>query len=62
VNLVSIQRLFALAMAAGLLAFILHIALQRHQYQVAGIVICLFSAYVAINAWLFVRLRKPGKR
>jgi hypothetical protein len=61
VNFVSVQRVFALAMAAALLLFILNIALQRHQYQVAAIVICVFSAYVAINAWIFVRMRKSGK-
>jgi len=61
VNFVSIQRVFTLVMAAGLLVFILNIALHRHQYQVAAIVICVFSAYVTINAWLFLRFRKSGK-
>jgi hypothetical protein len=62
VNFVSVQRVFALLMAAALLLFILNIALQRHQYQVAAIVISVFSAYVAINVWLYVRMRKSGKR
>lgn len=61
-NFVSVQRVFALLMAAALLLFILNIALQRHQYQVAAIVISVFSAYVAINVWLYVRMRKSGKR
>lgn len=51
----------ALLMALAMAMFIVPIAVQRHQLIVAAIVICAFSAYVAFNAWLFVRMRKSGK-
>lgn len=55
------QRVMALLMALAMAIFIVPIAVQRHQLIIAAIVICAFSAYVAFNAWLFVRMRKSGK-
>lgn len=51
----------ALLMAAAMLFFIVPIAMQRHQYVIAAIVVSAFSAYIAFNAWLFVRMRRSGK-
>lgn len=55
------QRVMALLMAAAMLFFIVPIAMQRHQYVIAAIVVSAFSAYIAFNAWLFVRMRRSGK-
>ena len=60
-NFVAIQRVFALLMAAAMLIFIVPIAVQRHQMIIAALVVCAFSAYVAFNAWWFLRMRKSGK-
>lgn len=60
-NFVPVQRIFALLMALAMLIFIVPIAMQRHQFIIAAIVICAFSAYIAFNAWLFLRMRKSGK-
>jgi hypothetical protein len=61
VNFVPFQRVMALLMALAMAVFIVPIAVQRHQLVIAAIVICAFSAYIAFNAWLFVRMRKSGK-
>lgn len=56
-----LQRVLALLMALAMLVFIVPIALQRHQLVIAAVVVCAFSAYVAFNAWWFVRVHKSGK-
>lgn len=60
-SFVPVQRIFALLMALAMLIFIVPIAVQRHQFVIAAIVVCAFSAYIAFNAWLFVRMRRSGK-
>ena len=60
-SFVPFQRVMALLMALAMAVFIVPIAVQRHQFIIAAIVICAFSAYIAFNAWLFVRMRKSGK-
>lgn len=60
-SFVPVQRIFALLMALAMLVFIVPIAVQRHQFVIAAIVVCAFSAYIAFNAWLFVRMRRSGK-
>lgn len=60
-SFVPVQRIFALLMALAMLVFIVPIAVQRHQFVIAAIVVCAFSAYMAFNAWLFVRMRRSGK-
>lgn len=60
-SFVPVQRIFALLMAFGMLVFIVPIAMQRHQFVIAAIVICAFTAYITFNAWLFVRMRRSGK-
>jgi hypothetical protein len=61
VSFVPVQRIMALLMAAAMLVFIVPIAVQRHQFVIAAIVICAFSAYIAFNAWWFLRMRRSGK-
>jgi hypothetical protein len=61
VNFVPFQRAFALLMALAMCVFIVPIAVQRHQFVIAALVVCAFSAYIAFNAWLFMRMRKSGK-
>jgi hypothetical protein len=61
VSFVPFQRVFALLMALAMLVFIVPVAVQRHQYIIAAIVICAFSAYIAFNAWWYLRMRRSGK-
>ncbi|HEY9179160.1 MAG TPA: hypothetical protein VIO32_00470 [Candidatus Baltobacteraceae bacterium] len=56
------QRVLSLLMALAMLFFIVPLAVQRHQLIIAAIVVCAFSAYIAINAWLFVRMRRSRKQ
>lgn len=51
----------ALLMAIAMLVFIVPVAVQRHQFVIAAIVICTFTAYITFNAWWFLRMRKSGK-
>lgn len=50
-----------LLMAVGLMVFIVGISVQRHQLLIALIVVSAFCAYLAFNAWIFVRMRKSRK-
>lgn len=50
-----------LLMAVGLMVFIIGIAVQRHQPIIAALVISAFSAYLAFNVWIFVRMRNSRK-
>ena len=60
-NFVSFQRAMTLLMAAGLMVFVIGLALQRHQYPLIAIVIAVFVLYIAFNVWLFRRVRNSGK-
>ena len=60
-NALVLQRVLALLMALAMLIFIVPIAVQRHQLIIAAVVVCAFSAYIAFNAWWFLRMRKSGK-
>jgi hypothetical protein len=61
VSFFPIQRVLALFMALAMCIFIVPIAVQRHQLVIAALVVCAFSAYIAFNAWLFLRMHKSGK-
>jgi hypothetical protein len=61
VSFFPFQRIMALLMAAAMLLFIVPIAMNRHQYVIAAIVISAFSAYIAFNAWWWLRMRRSGK-
>jgi hypothetical protein len=61
VSFFPVQRVMALLMAVAMAVFIVPIAVQRHQLVIAAIVICAFSAYIAFNAWWFLRMRRSGK-
>lgn len=60
-GLVPFQRVMSLLMALAMLIFIVPLTLQRRQYVVAAIVVGVFFAYLAFNAWLYLRMRKSGK-
>jgi uncharacterized membrane protein len=53
------QRIIALIMAAAMtFVFLVPLALSRHDYRIVAIVIAVFIAYLAVNAWIFVRMRR----
>ncbi len=61
-SFVPLQRLLALLMAAAMVfAFLVPLAMQRHAYGLAAIVVGIFFLYLAFNAWLFVRTRNSRK-
>lgn len=60
-NFVSFQRAMTLLMAAGLMVFVIALALPRHQYPLIAIVVAVFLLYIAFNIWLFQRMRGSGK-
>ena len=56
--MVPLQRVLAVLMAAALVfAFLVPIALARHAYPVAIFVVAVFLVYVAVNAWIWNRMR-----
>lgn len=60
-NFVSFQRAMTMVMAAGLLVFVIALALPRRQYPLIAIVIAVFVLYIAFNVWLFLRMRGSSK-
>lgn len=61
-NYAPFQRVMAMLMAAAMVfAFLVPLAMQRHDYWIVAIVVTIFFAYLAFNAWLYVRMRKSGK-
>ena len=61
-NFVPFQRILALLMAAAMVfAFLVPLAMQRHDYRIVVIVVAVFFAYLAFNAWVFVRMRNSRK-
>jgi len=59
VNIVPFQRVMALLMAAAMVfVFLVPLAMRRHDYRIAAIVVAVFFVYLAFNAWLFMRMRK----
>ncbi|HET6894464.1 MAG TPA: hypothetical protein VFH72_03685 [Candidatus Baltobacteraceae bacterium] len=61
-NIVPFQRVMALLMAAAMVfVFLVPLAMRRHDYRIAAIVVAVFFAYLAFNAWLFVRMRRQNK-
>lgn len=56
--MIPLQRGFALLMAGALVfAFLVPLAMARHAYPVVAAVIALFVIYVAVNAWIWKRMR-----
>lgn len=52
----------ALLMAAAMVfVFLVPLAMRRHDYRIAAIVVGIFFAYLAFNAWLFLRMRNSKK-
>lgn len=61
-NIVPFQRVMALLMAAAMVfVFLVPLAMRRHDYRIAAIVVAVFLGYLAFNAWLFVRMRRQNK-
>lgn len=61
-SFVPFQRIMALLMAAAFVfVFLVPLAMRRHDYRIAAIVVAVFVIYLAFNAWLFVRMRNQKK-
>lgn len=57
--MIGVQRIIALLMAAAMVfIFLVPLAMARKQYAIAAIVVTIFAVYLAVNAWLFVRMRR----
>ena len=55
---VPLQRVLALIMAAAMVfVFLVPLALARHATPVAVAVVGAFIAYLAVNAWIWNRMR-----
>lgn len=55
----GVQRVIAMLMAAGMVfIFLVPLAMKRHDYTIVAFVIAVFCVYLAVNAWIFVRMRK----
>jgi len=55
---IPLQRGLALLMAGALVfAFLVPLAMARHAYPIAAAVVALFVVYVAVNAWIWKRMR-----
>ncbi|HEV3154728.1 MAG TPA: hypothetical protein VGZ02_13060 [Candidatus Baltobacteraceae bacterium] len=56
--MVPFQRIVALLMAGALVfVFLVPLALARHAYPVVAFVVGVFLIYVAVNAWIWIRMR-----
>lgn len=56
--MVPFQRIFALLMAAAMVfVFLVPLAMSRHAYTLAGVVVAVFVVYLAVNAWIWLRMR-----
>lgn len=55
----GVQRVIAMLMAAAMVfIFLVPLAMRRHDYTIVAIVITIFVLYLAVNAWIFARMRK----
>lgn len=55
----GVQRIIAMLMAAAMVfVFLVPLAMRRHDYTIVAIVIAVFLLYLAVNAWIFARMRK----
>ena len=55
---IPLQRIVALLMAGALVfIFLVPLALARHAYPVVAFVVGVFLLYVAVNAWIWMRMR-----
>ena len=54
----GLQRIIALVMAAALVfAFLVPLAMARHAYPLAAAIVGIFFIYLAVNAWIWKRMR-----
>lgn len=57
--MILVQRVLAVLMAAAMVfAFLVPLALQRHDGPLAVGIVAIFVLYLAVNAWLFVRAHR----
>lgn len=55
----GLQRVIALVMAAAMTFLVLvPLGLAKHDYRIVAIVAAFFFGYLAVNAWIFVRMRR----
>lgn len=55
----GLQRVIALIMAAAMVfVFLVPLGMARHNYRLVAIIITIFAAYLAVNAWIFIRMRR----
>lgn len=56
--MVPLQRVLALLMAGVFVfAFLVPFALRRHAYPLIIVVVGIFVLYLAVNAWIWKRMR-----
>lgn len=57
--MIALQRAIALLVAAAMVfVFLIPLAMRRHDARLAIVVVALFFAYLAVNAWIFVRMHR----
>lgn len=56
--MIVFQRAMALLMALAMCAFIVPIAVARHHLDIAVAAVAIFLAWVAVNAYLWTRMRQ----
>ena len=61
--MILLQRAFALVIAGAMVfAFLVPLAMQRKDARLALLVVAAFVVYLAVNAWIFVRMRKGSEQ
>lgn len=54
-----VQRIIVMVMAAAMVfIFLLPLALSRGNYAIAAAIVAIFTIYLGINAWIFIRMRR----
>ncbi len=57
--MIVLQRALALLVAGAMVfAFLIPLAMQRRDARLAFIVVAVFIAYLAVNAWIFTRMHR----
>lgn len=60
--MIVFQRILSLLMATVMVCvFLVPLSFQRHQVKLGLLILVLFFAYLAFNAYLFVRARRIPK-
>ena len=60
--MIGFQRVLSLLMATVMVCvFLVPLSFQRHQVKLGLLILALFFAYLAFNAYVFVRTRRTPK-